>query len=159
MHAATRILATVATAVAVAAATASAQATVAASPATACGPGTAQPSCERGSRPTSRLYEGIEMTQAQQEASAAITARYRPLYGELQAERQANRLTLPVYQAQFLSLRARERAEKRKLMTPEQLPRFDANVEFLRKSDEQLMSEARKRAEDREKRASGSPRP
>jgi hypothetical protein len=167
MRGATRLLTVVvvATALTVAATTAHAQAAGAAPTGTTptggvteCGPGTAYPRCEDVPRPPSLLYAGLEVTEAQQAASDAISSSYRALYRELGAERQAGRMTLPVYQAQFKSLRARERAEKRKLMTPEQHARFDVNVDSLRKSDDHLMGEAAKRAEDREKQRAGTPR-
>jgi Spy/CpxP family protein refolding chaperone len=161
MHGTTRIFFAAATALTVAAATAHAQGTGTTVPAQStgivtCGPGTAHPNCADVPRPPSLLFSGIELTKAQQEAIDAIAARYRPLYSELRDQRQGERLTLPAYQAQFLGLRARERAEKRKLLSPDQLPRFDANADSVRKVDERLLAEVRRRTDEQHQ--GGAPR-
>jgi len=144
----------VAAALAVAATTASAQATPAPEPTIACGPGTSNPNCEP-LRVRSQLFEGITLTKAQEDSADAITRRYRALHNQLRAEP----LPVAAYNAQVLGLRAREAAEKRKLMAPEQLPRFDANAEALRKSDRELLAETQRRMEARQKGGDGASRP
>lgn len=157
MHQITRSLAVVAVALTVATTTAHAQATggTSAAPVVACGPGPANPSCENVPRIRSVLFEGIELTKAQWDAVDAITRRYRALHSELNEQH----LEMPVYHAQLLGLRTRERAEKRKLLTALQQPRFDANADSLRKVDEQLLAEARRRAAARQKHDGETPRP
>ena len=114
----TLILTVVASALTIAATTARAQAAAAMAPVVECGPGTAYPNCEDVPRPRSRLFEGIELTGTQQDSIDAITRRYRALQGRVNAQ------SLPVdaHNAQVLALRARDIAEKRKVMTPAQLP-------------------------------------
>jgi hypothetical protein len=151
----TLILTVVASALTIAATTARAQAAAAMAPVVECGPGTAYPNCEDVPRPRSRLFEGIELTGTQQDSIDAITRRYRALQGRVNAQ------SLPVdaHNAQVLALRARDIAEKRKVMTPAQLPRFDKNAAALEKRNSEIMEEGRRRAAERQKRAAGPVKP
>ncbi|HEX6536762.1 MAG TPA: hypothetical protein VF041_19400 [Gemmatimonadaceae bacterium] len=155
MDNATRILAVAATALAVAATTAHAQAASAPAQAMACGPGTAQPTCKDVPRVRSRLFDGIDLTKAQQDSIDAITRRYLALNNQLNAQR----LPVDAHNAQVMALRARDIAEKRKVMTPAQLARFDANAAALKKRDEELIKESRKRAAARQKQGRGTATP
>ena len=155
MHDAIRVLAVVATALTVATTSAHAQAAVAVGGVAECGPGTAIPDCANAPLVRSRLFDGIELTAAQQAAVDSITLRYRALNAALHREN----LPVDAHNAQFKALRAREIADKRKVMTPAQHPRFDANADSLRMRDEQLREEARRRAAEREKQGGRTARP
>ena len=151
----TLILTVVASALTIAATTARAQTAAAMAPAVECGPGTAYPNCEDVPQPRSRLFEGIELTKAQQDSIDAITRRYRALQGRLNAQH----LPVKAHNAQVLALLTRDLADKRKVMTPAQLPRFDENAAALKKRNSEIMEEGRRRAAEREKKAAGPVKP
>jgi len=144
----------VAAALAIAATTASAQAAPAPEPTIDCGPGTSNPNCD-ALRVRSQLFDGITLTKAQEDSAEAITRRYRAIHQQLRAER----LPVAAYNAQLLGLMAREAAEKRKLVAPEQLSRFDANAEALRKRNRELLAETQRRIEARQKGGDPASRP
>ena len=150
MYEATRMLA-VAAALSVAATSTYAQATATMGPVVACGPGTAHPNCEKVPPYRSRLFDGIELTKAQQDSIDAITLRYRALQGRLNAQN----LPVKAHNAQVLALRVRAIAEKRKVMTPAQLPRFDKNAAALKKRDAEAVERAERRAAQRQNKDSG----
>ena len=155
MHDTIRVLTVVSIALTVAATAADAQAAVAVSGVAACGPGTAIPDCTNAPVVRSRLFDGIELTEAQQAAVDSLTLRYRALNAALQREN----LPVDAHNAQFKALRAREVVDKRKVMTAAQRPRFDANADSLRMRDEQLREEARRRAAEREKQGGRTAQP
>lgn len=142
MHECTRVFSTIATALFVLTATAQAQ-TVKAMQVRVppCGPGTADPSCENPRVPPSVLFRGIKLTEAQQDTIVAVMRWYGAQLGEM----PRGHSPLAVYHKQVLALRARERAEIRKLLTPDQLPRYDVNADSAKKVDERILTEARER--------------
>jgi hypothetical protein len=83
----------------------------------------------------SRLFRGISLSRTQQDSSNAIDRHFLALHNRLNAQL----LPVELHNDLVMELRAWQIAQKRALMTPAQLPRFEENAEALRRADERLI--------------------
>ena len=91
------------------------------------------------------LFDGIQLSKAQQDSIDVITHRYSVLFDAVNREDAGVRIR----QRQFLVLREKSRAEKRAVLTPAQQPIYDKNAAAQKANDDRVSKELIKTVEGR----------
>lgn len=84
--------------------------------------------------PRSSLFDGMQLTKAQQDSIDAITRHYLRLYDALNKENG----DVHISQRQFLALREKSRLDRRAVLTPAQQKLFDPRAAAQRADDERI---------------------
>jgi hypothetical protein len=91
------------------------------------------------------LFEGIQLSKAQQDSMDVITRRYAVLFDAVNQDDAGVRIRM----RQYLALREKSRADRRAFLTLAQQVIYDKNAAVLKAEDERLAKENIKNVEGR----------